>query len=248
MLKLGHATFVLAITGAAACASVTDSGDARMPRRILFIGNSLTDANNLPATVRALVDSAGFPALTIGTELVDGTNLADHWNGDGPAAIDQGWDIVVLQQGPTSTASGRAELRLMAARFAKRIRAAGGEPALLMVWPSTSSVDDYPAVSRSYRLAAEDVNGFLYPAGEAWLETWRRNIAMPLYSDGLHPSPYGTYATALTIVGVTYRRSVIGLPATLNAGGTGIYINPVDARVIQQSVDEAVRQHGRRPR
>lgn len=248
MLKLVRSACVLATVSAVACSSVTDGGDARIPRRILFIGNSLTDANNLPAAVQALVDSAGFPAVTIGTEIVDGTNLADHWNGGGPAAVDQGWDIVVLQQGPTSTSSGRAELRLMAARFAKRIRAAGGEPALLMVWPATANVNDYPAVSRSYRLAAEDVNGFLYPAGEAWLETWRRNISMPLYADGLHPSPYGTYAAALSIVGVTYRRSVIGLPATLNAGGKGIYVNPVDARVIQQAVDQAVRQHGRRPR
>jgi hypothetical protein len=248
MLKQCCAAAFAAFVATTACDSITGGGDATVPRRMLFIGNSLTDANNLPAVVRALADSAGFPSLTIGTELVDGTNLLDHWTGLAPTTIDQGWDIVVLQQGPTSTASGRAELRLMAARFAKRIRAAGGEPALLMVWPSSADVTDYPGVSRSYRLAAEDVNGFLYPAGEAWLETWRRNISMPLYADGLHPSAYGTYVAALTIIGVTYRRSVAGLPATLSAAGRGIWINPVDARLIQQAVDEAVRQHGRRPR
>ena len=248
MLTRARVLLFVALATTAACASITDGGDARAPRRILFIGNSLTDANNLPAAVQALADSAGVPSLTIGTELVDGTNLLDHWMGLAPSAIDKGWDIVVLQQGPTSTASGRAELRLMAARFAKRIRAAGGEPAFLMVWPASADANLFPGVSRSYRLAAEDVNGFLFPAGEAWLETWRRDIAMPLYSDGLHPSTYGTYVAALTIFAVTYRRSVVGLPATLNAGGKGIYINPVDAKLIQRAVDEAVRQYGRRPR
>lgn len=239
---------IAALAATASCASLTDGGDISAPRRILFIGNSLTDANNLPGVVQALADSAGFPSLTTGTELLDGTNLLDHWMGLAPAAIDQGWDIVVLQQGPTSTASGRAELRLLAARFATRIRAAGGEPALLMVWPSSADATDFADVGRSYRLAAEDVNGFLYPAGEAWLETWRRNISMPLYADGLHPSAYGTYVAALTIVAVTYRRSVVGFPAALTAAGKSIRINPVDARLIQQAVDEAVRRHGRRPR
>ncbi len=231
-----------------ACSSITDGDDAKAPRRVLFIGNSLTETNNLPAAVKALADAAGVPALTIGTDLVGGTNLLDHWMGLAPAMIDRGWDIVVLQQGPTSTASGRAELRLMAARFAKRIRAAGGEPAFLMVWPESNNATGFPGVSRSYRLAAEDVNGFLYPAGEAWLETWRRNVSMPLYADGLHPSVHGTYLAALTIFGVTYRRSVVGLPSALNADGILIWINPVDARLMQQAVDETIRQHGRRPR
>ena len=239
-----------ALLGAVGCSLLTADDAAPAPRRILFVGNSLTSENNLPGLVAAMVDAAGLPSLTIGRDLVDATNLADHWEGNAPAMIDAGWDIVVLQQGPTSRAVDRVELRMMAARFAERIRASGGETALYMVWPAGQDAANFTSVAASYRLAAEDVNGFLFPVGEAWLEAWRRNIAMPLYgSDGFHPSAYGTYTAALTIIGVTYRQSVIGLPSRfVLPDGTRVWINPVDARVLQESVDAAVRLHGRRPR
>ena len=124
----------------------------------------------------------------------------------------------------------------------------GGDSAV--VWPASSDAANYPDVSKSYRLAAEDVDGYLFPAGEAWLEAWRRDIAMPLYSDNLHPSQYGTYLAALTIFTGLYGRSSIGLPSrlTLNDGiGTTIWINPGDALVLQSAADAASGRYGRVP-
>ena len=238
-----------ALLGAVGCSLITADDHEPAPRRILFVGNSLTSENNLPGLVAAMAEAAGLPSLTIGRDLVDATNLADHWEGNAPAMIDAGWDIVVLQQGPTSRAVDRVALRMLTARFAERIRASGGEPALYMVWPAGQDAANFASVASSYRLAAEDVAGYLYPVGEAWLGAWRSNIAMPLYgADGFHPSTYGTYAAALTIIGVTYRRSVIGMPSRfVLSDGTRVWINPVDARVLQESVDAAVRRHGRRP-
>lgn len=250
--RVSRCTMALAIvvltTG---CSAITEPSERKTPARILFIGNSLTAENSLPLLVQAMADSAGIsPALVIGTDVADGTNLADHWLGGGPNAIDRGWDIVILQQGPTSRAVDRVELRMMAARFAGRIRAAGGEPALYMVWPAAANIENFPSISRSYRLAAEDVNGYLMPAGEAWLEAWRRDISLPLYGeDGFHPSPYGTYLTALTIFGIAYDRSTVGLPSRFRLSDfTSIWINPVDARLLQEAADQANRIHGRRPR
>lgn len=238
------------LSGMTACGTITGNHDEQPPRRILFIGNSLTSENNLPALVKVLAEAAGHPTLTVGLDVVDATNLADHWYGFAPSIIDEGWDIVVLQQGPTSRAVDRVELRMMAARFAARIRAKGGEPALYMVWPEAQFSTSFPNISHSYTAAAEDVNGFLFPVCEAWLEIWRRDIAMPLYgSDNFHPSVYGTYAAALTILGVTYARSTVGMPSRLLLpGGTSVWINPVDARLMQEAVDVAVQKYGRRPR
>jgi hypothetical protein len=251
MLRAARAAgFGLLAAAAGACTLFTVSEHHPVaPRRVLFIGNSLTEENNLPGLVSAMVDATGLPSLTIGLDVVDATNLADHWEGNAPAKIDAGWDIVVLQQGPTSRAADRVELRMVVARFAARIRANGGEPALYMVWPAAEDAVNFESVSTSYRVAAEDVGGYLYPVGEAWLEAWRRNIAMPLYGpDNFHPSTYGTYTAALTIIGVTYGRSVVGMPSRfLLSDGTSFWINPVDARVLQESVDIAVRRHGRRP-
>lgn len=247
---LGTVLTVLTLTSG--CSLITGvDGPRKTPSRILFIGNSLTHGNSLPLLVQAMADSAQmFPRLTIGTEIAGGTSLADHWLGNAPAAIDSGWDVVVLQQGPTSRAVHRVELRMMTARFAERIRKMGGEPALFMVWPDAQHATDFPNVSKSYRLAAEDVNAYLFPAGEAWLEAWRRNHSMPLYGDdGFHPSVYGTYLAALTIFGMAYDRSVVGLPSRFRLSDMrSIWINPLDARVLQEAADEANRRHGRRPR
>ena len=70
---------------------------------VLFIGNSLTYANDLPAVVAAVAQSGGV------TLQVRGLTAANHalvdfvLDGSAPRAIAQGgWKHVVLQQGPTT--------------------------------------------------------------------------------------------------------------------------------------------------
>jgi hypothetical protein len=173
------------------------------PLRILFIGNSLTGANDLPATVCRLAAASGKDARCESV-VRGGFSLADHLaEGEAAKRIREGkFDIVVLQQGPSALDSSRAELIQSARTFAKIIRAAGGRPALYAVWPSKSRSFDFANVARSYRLAAQDVDvdGLLFAAGEAWTEAWRRDRALPLYgSDDFHPSPAGSYLAALVI-------------------------------------------------
>src|SRR5687768_2825792 len=71
--------------------------------RVLFVGNSLTYWNDLPAIVEALADSAKVKGLAWHMVAYPDFALEDHWaQGDAVAAISAGWDIVVLQQGPSS--------------------------------------------------------------------------------------------------------------------------------------------------
>jgi hypothetical protein len=69
--------------------------------RILFVGNSLTATNDLPAHVAALAQVTGRK-LEYGTVTFGGYNLEDHWtNGEARKALANGsWDVVVMQQGP----------------------------------------------------------------------------------------------------------------------------------------------------
>ena len=171
------------------------------PLRLLFIGNSLTYTNDLPALVAALGRANGRAVLY---EQVAGPNLAleDHWQqGEARHAIARGvWDVVVLQQGPSALPESRTQLVSYARRFATEIRKAGATPALLMVWPSRARRGDFPGVSRSYTAAADAVEGILLPVGEAWREAWRRESRLPLYGpDGFHPSALGTHLAALVI-------------------------------------------------
>src|SRR4051812_7618847 len=70
---------------------------------VLFIGNSLTYVNDLPATVAAIAQSVG-DTIRFATEAGPNLALIDHLQG-GSAAVAQiklgGWEYVVLQQGPT---------------------------------------------------------------------------------------------------------------------------------------------------
>ena len=169
-------------------------------------------------------------------------SLEDHWNqGDARRAIALGkWDVVVLQQGPSSLPESRVLLLEFARRFAAEIRRVGARPALYMVWPSSQRQADFERSSESYRLAAEEVEGMLFAVGDAWRATWRRDANIVLYSlDGLHPSPAGSYLAALVMVGQLYSRSPVGLPSRLRlASGGQLEISASLAGVLQAAAAE----------
>jgi hypothetical protein len=217
--------------------------------RVLFIGNSLTYVNDLPALVAALAEAAGERPPEVRSVVAGGFSLEDHWQqGDARKAIAEGgWDFVVLQQGPSASAEARALLLRYARRFASEIRRAGATPALYMVWPSSGRRQDFGGVSDSYRLAARDIDGLLLPAGEAWRSVVKKAPGLDLYSsDGLHPTVAGTYLAGSVIYAQLYGRSPIGLSAhlTLPSGAT-VDVPPADARLLQEAAAAAVEKLGR---
>jgi hypothetical protein len=220
----------------------TAPGNGPVDGRVLFIGNSLTASNDLPAVVEALSRAGGGTPITTVSVVVGGFSLEDHWNqGRAQRRIAEGgWSIVVLQQGPSSLPESQANLRDWTARFDAVIRANGARTALYMVWPESNRREAFDAVSRSYARAAEDVGGMLFPVGEAWRAAWRRDADVPLYGpDGFHPSQTGTYLAALVIYQQMTGRSPVGLP--------GIGQMPAErALLLQEAAQEANAQFGRR--
>jgi len=211
--------------------------------RVLFIGNSLTEANGLPAMVETLSRQGGGTPIATASVVFDGFSLEDHWNqGTAPRRIAEGgWSIVVLQQGPSSLPESQAALREWTARFDTVIRASGGRTALYMVWPESNRRDAFDAVSRSYARAAEDVSGMLLPVGEAWRGAWRRDSEVPLYGpDGFHPTATATYLAALVIYQQISGRSPMGLPALTQMPADRVL------RILQEAAEEANAQFGRR--
>lgn len=198
--------FVWALVAAAVLAVGADA--APPPTlRALFVGNSLTATNDLPAQVAALA-SATARKLEYRTVAFGGYNLEDHWNnGEARQALAGGdWDVVVMQQGPSAFPESQADLRLWASRFAEEARSHGTRPALLTVWPEGWRADALPEVIKSYSRAATAARAELLPAGVAWRLAWRCNARTPLYGpDDFHPSPTGTYAAALVVYGRLFR-------------------------------------------
>jgi hypothetical protein len=198
---------------AAALVLPASVADARVGSlRVLFVGNSLTESNNLPGVVASLARSSGR-RLEYGTVVFPGYSLEDHWNqGDARAALASGdWEIVVMQQGPSALPEGQAHLRLWAGRFADEARAHGIRPALLTVWPeSFRGRAALLQVVASYRNAATAARATLLPGGAAWWEAWSCDYRIPLYGpDGFHPSRLGTYAAALVVYGRLFKAPLV---------------------------------------
>jgi hypothetical protein len=215
--------------------------------RVLFVGNSLTFVNDLPGMVRAIAAQAGRRLETTAVTQAD-ASLEDQFDtGDAQREIAKGYAIVVLQQGPSALPSSQADLAKWTRTFNTTIRAAGGRPALYMVWPETARLDVFDDVRRSYSNAAMAVDGMFLPAGESWRAAWAIDPELALYgSDGFHPSELGTYAAALTIFSELFRQTPQDLPATLPLpGGRLLALDPTDAAIVQRAAWQAHLAYGR---
>ena len=236
------------VTGAcvALLASVLAYGGCKSPVEafegpgvhVLFIGNSLTYVNDLPATIQGLITLGGEEMSFISIANPDFA-LVDHLDG-GSNAVDEikrgGWDYVVLQQGPSSLRESRDLLIQGTQRFDQHVRAVGARTALYMVWPDRSRYSFFEDVRLSYKLAADTVGGLFFPAGEAWLTAWEGDPQLALYGpDDFHPSSLGTFLAALVIYERISGRDARELPPQVMVAGRTIAVPEETARLLQNA-------------
>jgi hypothetical protein len=208
---------------------------------ILFIGNSLTYSNGLPAMLERLLITQGVEIGLVESIAFPNFGLPDHWAKASTRARlrEPGWDIVVLQQGPSAT-EGRPYLLDYTPLFAEEARASGGRAALYMVWPWKARFFDFARVSDSYATAARENDAFLYPAGEAWLAAWEVDPNLQLYSnDDFHPSVLGTYLSALTMLEQIAHIDLNTLPTVIPATSGDIEITARVATILQNAAKKA---------
>ena len=217
--------------------------DANEPLRVLFVGNSLTHTNDLPAVVAMLARKRGAE-IEYETIAPGGFSLEDHWNAERvPAEITSGkWDAVVMQQGPSALPESQVNLREWAERLAELARAHGTRPALFTVWPERYRVNALSEVIVSYAKAARAARAELYPAGLAWQLAWSRSRSLPLYGpDGFHPSPLGTYLAALVVTGgLTGKPLPVATAFSINRPGFKLTVTAARARVLRKAAVDAL--------
>lgn len=190
--------FLWLTLGFAAAAAAQAPAPAPRPVRVLFIGNSLVARDDLPDRLARLAKRMGREVV-VASVTHDDYSLGDHWGeGKARARLAEGWDFVVLQQGPSARASSRQALVADTVRFADAIRAAGAKPALFSAWPAQSYPEDFPAAIQSHRAAAEAAHATLIPVAEAWLRALGTDPRLRLYADGLHAASAGTDLALLT--------------------------------------------------
>lgn len=240
---------VLVVVSLGAFASlIAQEKPSKEKLRVLFVGNSLTYYNNLPEIVAQLANSAKQRKLVYKMVAYPNFSLEDHWNkGEVQKLLaKEKWDFVVMQQGPSAFADGRKVLIDYAKKFAEPIAQAGAKPAFYMVWSSADRLQDFAGVSANYKAAAKEINGLFIPAGEAWLEVWKRDPKFELYSaDKFHPNIAGSYLAALVIYQQLYGQSPKGLSSRLRLSfDTEIDIPEKPAKILQMAAAETNKKYG----
>jgi len=206
------------------CDATTRSDDCT---RVLFIGNSYTSVNDLPAKFTAIA-AAGRHAVY--TEMIapGGARLADHAaSAQVLGAIRSGhWNYVVLQEQSLVPAveQARQDQMVPAARLlAAEIRHAGARPVLYATWGRQAGwpdggLPDYAAmqarVTQAYCAVGEELRAIVAPVGDAWAMVFAEHPEIPLWqADGSHPTEQGTFLAANVLVAVLFHEVPQGLGA-----------------------------------
>jgi hypothetical protein len=212
--------------------------------RVLFVGNSLTYTNDLPGAVATVADALGRD-VAVASVAYPNFALEDHWHyGIADVITELAPDIVVMQQGPSSLPDNQLNLAAWSDSLSAAARRAGGEPALLMVWPSLSREFAFDDVRDAYHTAAEGVTGAFIPAGEAFRALHAQHPELsPFGPDGFHPSDVGTVLAAYVAVGTLFGDAVTALPAELEPGpngGRAISLDAEAAPILRAIADSVV--------
>ena len=197
----------------------TTKRSRRAVKRVLFLGNSYTYANNLPAMIQKLAVAArepegfNFYAVTPG-----GCTLSRHWGKTGARLqIRKGhWDHVVLQEQSQMPILRREETHKYAAMLDGEIKAVEAKTVLYMTWARKHLPHQQHDLTEAYLGIAKDLRAQVAPVGLAWQMALREKPTMPLHrSDKSHPTQLGTYLAACVFYATFYGKNPAGLPGRL---------------------------------
>ena len=218
----------------ATVASSAESQQSTKPKpgcitRVLFLGNSYTYFNDVPAILSGLA-KAGHQC-TVETRMVapGGKTLKNHWESSTSreALNSQTWDFVVLQDQSTlginfyfegqTRVGGDEKFRPYAELWANEIRKHHATPVFYLTWARRATPDDQAALNYAYIGAARTTRSLVAPVGLAWARVRQTDPSIDLYyRDGAHPSPAGSYLAACAIYTAIFRKSPVDLPSRIS--------------------------------
>lgn len=196
--------------------------------KILFVGNSHTYTNDLPDMFSQMTEAMGHESSV--AEITQGsyslTQYADPSDEMG-AIVDQKlteeeWDFVIIQEKTAEALFYSEENMLPAARILdEKIRAAGGQTALLMTWSPKEGAGIYGPEYIQAILAlnlinvSRELDSLLIPGGMAFMRCMEQYSQIELWGeDGQHPSLEGSYLACCVAYAVIFRESPQGCTYT----------------------------------
>jgi hypothetical protein len=243
---LMRSPFAPALTGDLALARTDRAG-----LRVLFVGNSFTFYNSMPALVRRLAAAdEGAPPIVVVDYSAGGWTLEDASHDDGLAAVLENgrWDFVVLQEQSQLLSFPAEQRREETYPFARalqgQIASAGSRTVLFMTWgykegdPRNYPGDSFTGMQRRLAEGYSDLGAALAaavaPVGLAWEEALQREPGLDLWdSDGKHPNLAGSYLAACVFYAILSGRNPSGSEFTGE-------LEPAEARLLQRVASDVV--------
>ena len=187
---------------------------------ILFIGNSFTQRNDLPALLSELAAARNI-AVTHKLISAGGASLRTHWNaGQAATAIAAGgYDYVVLQEQSTLPVKNAKRMAENMRLFNDSIKQAGAKTVLYMTWARQHAPESQQVISDAYNSIGKELGAIVVPVGLAWQKFIAKHQTPILHDrDQSHPTPAGTYLAACVFLVVLLKTNPIGIdvgPAAL---------------------------------
>jgi uncharacterized protein DUF4886 len=211
--------------------------------RVLFVGNSFTFRNSMPALVHELAAGDAGAAIFAVQYTAPRWTLEKASQDDGLEALleEVSWDVVVLQEKSwflsLSAEQRRKETYPFARGLQREIAVAGARTMLFMTWGYKDGDrwnwrgDNYDAMqlrlAEGYGELARELSAELAPVGLAWREALRRDPGIDLWAeDGKHPSLAGSYLAACVFYAILSGRDPAGSDFTAE-------LPPTEARFLQ---------------
>lgn len=178
--------------------------------RILFLGNSFTFFNDLPALVAELLQTEVGCSLRGGASLIQHLNPADELcTLTHRLLTEEKWDYVVLQDHSRGPIEHTEDFRRALDGLCPMIRTAGARPVLYETWAYEEGSDMLAhtgmrfdemqqRLTDAYRMAAEAHDALLAPVGQAFAAA-RHTVSLYNAQDHFHPSEAGSRLAAETI-------------------------------------------------
>lgn len=220
--------------------------------QLLFIGNSFTFYNELPQVLQVFFFTRNMPLKNVRQHTPGGTAFSDHWSDESlrqkliPSAPWTHWILQDNSFNPVESPESTVSFGGRFCRFAKENKAM---PVLFLTWAYADASGKpnlamQETLTGTYSPLAIEADALLAPCGPAWVESYRRNPKLNLYSeDGRHPGPAGTYLAACVFYATLTGKSPLGLPAQAYR----IDLSPEDARFLQEVAWTTVKDFAAQP-
>lgn len=228
---------------------------AQEPKKVLFIGNSYTEVNNLPQLVQKVSESAGS-RIEYQSNTPGGCTFEQHCTNQSMTLIRQGgWDVVVLQEQSQLPSFPENQVTQECLPFAARLvdsvyaYSPDGEAMFYMTWgrengdarnavyfPVLGTYEGMDSMLyERYMRMGRDNDASVCPVGRVWRYLRANNPDIHLYGgDESHPSMAGSYAGACAFYTMIFHES----PSRITYVPDGM--DERQAQTIRDAVDTVV--------